>query len=222
MIAASALLLSGCAAETPAPTKPTASEISTFTERIANIEVASGELQYNERSAFQTAGGAISQGLGNAGKVKPLSVYLSALDNVTRQLAFETCMLGSGYQNGSTYSRDVTARNPTDFFFQVNESNTETACRHTAGAMFIPSDPYSGLLGASQRDYVYDYYEHFLVPCLAAHGLYLVGSPTRSQFSSAWEDPGWWTPYESLNSRPTDDDLSKLEVECSPMPPGFT
>jgi hypothetical protein len=222
IVAASVLVLTGCSTARPVPLKPTASEIRVFTERVATIELATGELKYDETTAIQTAGGALSQGLGNEGKLQPFSVSLSGEKNVDRQMRYEDCMVASGYPLGAEYVDIGHSRNATDFFFSVTEQGEEVQCHRDAGSFESPPDPYSGLLGAKQRAYVYEYYVQWLVPCLSTRGQFLKNAPTKDQFTAAWQSSGWWTPYEVLMSRPSAAELAKLEGECPPMPAGFS
>jgi hypothetical protein len=196
IVAASVFLLTGCSVNRPAPTKPSASEIHQFTGHIATIELAAGE-------------------------IKPFSVSLSGTRNVDRQILYEDCMVASGYPLGAEYVDIAHSRNATDFFFSVIERGEELQCHRDAGNFESPPDPYSGLLGAKQRAYVYEYYVQWLVPCLATRGQFLKNAPTKDQFTAGWQSSGWWTPYEVLLTRPSEAELTKLEAHCPPMPAGF-
>jgi len=51
-------------------------------------------------------------------------------------------------------------------------------------------------LSLTQLDALYDYYERWLVPCLAAHGGGVVEIPSREEFVDGGDGaPGWWNPY---------------------------
>ena len=50
-------------------------------------------------------------------------------------------------------------------------------------------------LTASQLDYLYDYYQELVIPCLAATGARVGAVPTREEFQT--DRYGSWTPYES-------------------------
>ncbi|MET1045012.1 MAG: hypothetical protein ABWX59_12950, partial [Microbacteriaceae bacterium] len=62
-----------------------------------------------------------------------------------------------------------------------------------------PRDPVASgeLLSTAQLAYVYDYYATWTMPCLAAHGITVVGVPSREDFTS---DLGLyqWSPYLAI------------------------
>ena len=52
------------------------------------------------------------------------------------------------------------------------------------------------MLSAAQLDFLYDYYQELVVPCLAAFGIAGLDVPSRETYRA---DPfGHWTPYEAM------------------------
>lgn len=75
------------------------------------------------------------------------------------------------------------------------------------------------LLNPAQIDYLYNYYEQALVPCLAVNGIDVDDAPSRTQFI---EQNAGWNPYHSV----TEESWPRLAdgvilTECSPGPPGM-
>lgn len=76
------------------------------------------------------------------------------------------------------------------------------------------------LLNPQQLDYIYDYYVQMLVPCLALRDVELQDVPTRAEFVDLL---GTWNPYWAFSpgshSRLTNDET--LFDECPSQPPGM-
>lgn len=76
----------------------------------------------------------------------------------------------------------------------------------------------SAYLNHAQRDYLYDYYQRNLVPCLANHGISVSEAPTRAEFQ---ELLGAWNPYYAVPNAQQGRMFSdeELKAECSFYPP---
>ena len=75
------------------------------------------------------------------------------------------------------------------------------------------------LLNSAQLDYLYDYYQDVLVPCLSVNKVEIWDQPTREWFIGA---NGGWNPYYSVESVswPLLEDQT-IFAECPAMPPGM-
>lgn len=75
------------------------------------------------------------------------------------------------------------------------------------------------LLNSAQIDYLYDYYQDMLVPCLFVHEVEVGDLPTRELFMGA---NGGWNPYFTVASAswPLLED-GTVFTECPAMPPGM-
>ena len=84
------------------------------------------------------------------------------------------------------------------------------------------SFPTVDLLSEQQLDYIYDYYAHWLTPCLEAHGYNVMNAPTRESFREAPPSRGRWNPYASLEEYPRSLAASaRLRAACAPTLPGI-
>ena len=72
----------------------------------------------------------------------------------------------------------------------------------------------------AEIDYLYEYYQEVLVPCLLVNDIDIYEAPTRTQFI---EQSGWWNPYYSVSqsSLPKLTDGTVLAA-CPPGPPGMS
>lgn len=79
----------------------------------------------------------------------------------------------------------------------------------------------AGRYNADEMDYLYDYYEQTLVPCLTVHDLELIDVPSRQDFVDGWF--GRWNPYDSVHESDRDWALSDEGTlrDCPRMPPGI-
>lgn len=72
------------------------------------------------------------------------------------------------------------------------------------------------LLSDAQMEYIYDYYQQWLTPCLAEQGAPVVGeSPGRDLFRII---DGQWSPYSQLGPR-TETEVARLTEACGPNRP---
>jgi hypothetical protein len=79
--------------------------------------------------------------------------------------------------------------------------------------------PRIDFLSSAQRDYIYDYYTNWLVPCLGLDGKHMQRLPSRAEF----HEPSryTWSPYHELMDPPrTQKDQDRLEALCPATVPG--
>jgi len=75
------------------------------------------------------------------------------------------------------------------------------------------------VLGAAQLAYLYDYFNHRVIPCLALNG-YSVGEvPSRAAFLRDSIGQPAWNPYLVLEPSPADADGVKIIAARCPPPP---
>jgi hypothetical protein len=78
----------------------------------------------------------------------------------------------------------------------------------------IDPRPEGGFLTPAQQDYLYDYYQDWLVPCLADHGYAMFDVPEREAFVAA---PGVsWNPYYASNDIRSEEDFEAAREACGP------
>jgi len=77
-----------------------------------------------------------------------------------------------------------------------------------------PSNPGFGnvLLTEPQQDYLYDYYQRWVVPCIMLNGYALAQAPTREEFHNDWAG---WNPYYSIEQgMGTEQEFETLVTRC--------
>lgn len=76
----------------------------------------------------------------------------------------------------------------------------------------LPSEESNFGLTLEQREFLYDYYQRTVIPCLFANGLAVSNAPTRDQFLS----PDWirWNPYSSVGEIRTEDGFARAVDLC--------
>jgi hypothetical protein len=78
------------------------------------------------------------------------------------------------------------------------------------------------LLSAEQLDFVYDYYQRWLIPCIEMRGYNVMNAPTRKAFVEADPDLDQWGPYGALERYPaTFGGLERLAEQCERTVPGI-
>jgi hypothetical protein len=102
------------------------------------------------------------------------------------------------------------------------ERTRATASDQLAFYWCFASYPTIDLLTRQQLDYIYDYYAHWLTPCLEANGYNVINAPTREAFRKASPAVGRWNPYSNLQRYPpTLDSRARLRDRCAPTLPGI-
>jgi hypothetical protein len=78
-------------------------------------------------------------------------------------------------------------------------------------ASYNPPREYDGVLSEAQLDYLYDYYQDWLVPCLTMRGYRFTDVPTRTEFKVI---AGQWSPFYSVDISISGADYDELERLC--------
>jgi hypothetical protein len=79
-----------------------------------------------------------------------------------------------------------------------------------------PLDPFAGSGSATpaEREYLYDYYQRWVIPCLVMHGYSLKVIPSRDEFMAS--QSLHWNPYWSLTEYPEHAQYGSLQAQCGP------
>ena len=87
-----------------------------------------------------------------------------------------------------------------------------------------PVDSAYTLRSVDEFDFVYDYFQDSLIPCLAENGHPITAAPSRLEFRTTWKQwsdplfPFLWNPYYELKKHGAVD-TGDLEYLCPPEPP---
>ena len=200
----------------------TAAALSALFTLVGCVHVAEPPVTTTEESAevFEEmlAKSWISTGLSETME-RPVVVTGSSLSAEEWDLAWHACMQEQGFPDFQIYyegyegmalyafSNNV----PIEIEPAVQLASFECMARHS----FDPSDHV--LLTDAQLDYIYDYYESWVMPCFVQNDTFPRAIPTREEFHNYG---GLWTPYDSadavLDGRMTHDTLVEL---CGPEVP---
>jgi len=116
-----------------------------------------------------------------------------AIEDWARRVA--GCMTAAGYENfravGGTLQ--IGKSDP------VSEPRAEAIDFFECRAAFQRDLGMDASLTVAQRDYLYDYYQETLVPCLELAGVRIDNAPTREQFAATGAGVGW-NPYYALDT----------------------
>jgi hypothetical protein len=190
-------VLSGCASSPSAPPLPTSHEVVIFA-----LENLNGRW---DTDALRSDGQSSNDGDIRIAKASMLDV------------AFAQCVSDAGY---AEYSIDrfgtLSIPGPS-----AAESQLERGVRHYCDFAHQFSEPGTALLSSREREYLYEYYRKWLVPCLALAGYRVSDQPTRSAFISNWLTPGWWSPYDALLPVLTTSNSAVLHAQCPALPPAM-
>lgn len=86
----------------------------------------------------------------------------------------------------------------------------------------FPIDPQeTGYLSAEQREYIYDWYGEWLMPCITAEGYEIGTRPTRDTFVEVPEQWSGWSPYIALEADVPDTAVQALMEKCGTQPKGI-
>jgi hypothetical protein len=190
-------VLSGCATAQPLPPIPTTTEVITFV--VHNLD---GNTAIDSPTAEQ----------------RPTDVGDIRIVNPTElDFAFAECVKGAGYADYSVdYFGTLILRGPTG-----TESEIERGVRHNCDFTHQLAFSSTALLSSREREFVYDYYRQWLVPCLALAGYPIHGAPSREEFINDWLQPGWWSPYDAIALEPGASGRESLRKQCPPLPPAL-
>jgi len=87
-----------------------------------------------------------------------------------------------------------------------------------------PVDSRYTLRSVDEFDFLYDYYQDTLIPCLAENGHPVTAAPSRLEFRTSWKQwsdplfPYLWNPYYELRKHGAVD-TTELELTCPAQPP---
>lgn len=193
VVCAALAALAGCAAVTPAPPGPTSYEIEAFTSDVLDVEWADA-----------------SRGAGLERPVVERERFITVEEWGDTRAA---CMAESGYDY--TYTDEIGLSGGG----VIADRGAHAIAWYTCGARF-PIDPEDlGLLSTAQVEYVYSYFERWLIPCLQRNG-YDVGTlPERSFFVQSKRI--LWNPYSSIDLTGGPDQTRLLFEACPQLPEGI-
>ena len=80
----------------------------------------------------------------------------------------------------------------------------------------VQVDPAEFMLNRAQGDYLYDYFQDSLIPCLELAGYRITDVPPRSQLAY-----GGWNPYYIVQAESGFDPESPIVQRCPPVPSGL-
>ena len=140
------------------------------------------------------------------------------VDQFEAGAAFAACMVQRGWPD---YSSGDTGYSYQDI--SLVDSAPERLDWYECFAAY-PVDSKYTLRSVEQFDFVYDYYQDILIPCLAENGHPLTAAPTREEFRTSWDQwsgplfPFLWNPYYEVR-RQGAVDTNDLEKLCPAVPP---
>ena len=191
LLAAAAVTLSGCAVTTAPEPGLSEAERQRFQERSSD-----GYWEYTGLPDDQ----------------RPASASVITVEPEEWPVRFVDCMNAAGFDNyafeGGGYVSSVQLVEPRE---------AEMLATYTCSTSFWVD---AGWFNDAEMNYLYDFYEQELVPCLAVHDAEVWGAPTREEFTDAG---GWWHPY--LSFRQVDQERiyadETVPIACPPKPPGI-
>lgn len=142
----------------------------------------------------------------------------------------------SQFEAGERFSECMAERGWPDYFVNENgtgfgyqsidltSSDAETLDWYECFAAY-PVDAQFTMNSVEQFDFVYDYFQDTLIPCLAENGYALRRAPTRLEFRTileGWTDPLFpyvWNPYYDIQFTGSVAELPVAKI-CPPTPPG--
>ena len=196
LVAASLLLLVGCSA-TPAPEPGLdAADVDELRDYLIDIYWAS---------------------TGLSDDLRPPRSSVTVVDGSDRDAAYVKCMNNAGFDNydaipGGGYTIGDASMD--------DRRDDELIADYVCGTSFEIDGQFDGVYNDAQLDYLYDYYQQILVPCLQVLDYQVAEVPTRAEFSGNW---GGWHPYysvEALRQEAFFED-KRVPSECPPTPAGI-
>jgi hypothetical protein len=192
-----AVVVSGCATSPTSPPLPTSHEVLIFALQNLNGDWDTDSSLTDRHASYD-------------GDIRIAEAN-------TLDIAFAKCVGDAGY---AEYSIDrfgtLSISGP-----PAAESQIERGVRHYCDFPHQFSEPSTALLSSKEREYLYEYYRKWLVPCLAVAGYQVSDLPTRSAFISDWLTPGWWSPYDALQPVPIMKNMAFLHAKCPALPPAM-
>lgn len=195
-LAASVLLLAGCA--TPAPIPPGATDAEA--ERV----VAEQLVHYWS---------ALGLGQSQNGRVVATRIAFTTADSWASQQV--TCLVAAGLD-----AREVSGGFAIDSNGALSQADGIDA-QLTCLAQY-PVDPrVDGFLSDAQALYMYDYFTQRLAPCLELLGYDIPPAPDRNSYVHLLRVGVPWTPYEGADSGPiatTPEQWQVINAKCPALP----
>ncbi len=141
-----------------------------------------------------------------------------ATDSALLGPTFARCMMDRGW---TAYFADETSAN----WRAMSEARSdEERLDWYACYASLPMSDVGGLGSVARYDFVYDYYQQTLIPCLEGHGFHVFQAPSRNEFRTRTGIDGMffvpfvWNPYYAVPDFSATGSLRVAE-ECPPQPP---
>ncbi len=141
------------------------------------------------------------------------------LDEDSWSRAMGECMSDKGITSfGTSYSAEAGFE-----FVQVSGAEAPTIADQfifyscVAAHPLVPSRMFEAL-SDEQLDYIYDYYQSWLIPCAVMQGYSFSDVPTRTEFKAL---AGQWSPYYSVDIAISGADYEELERVCGAERPSL-
>ena len=190
----SALLLAGCASTRAEPPAPTVDELEQFTQHAVLTHFGTDAAQARRPGADAA----------EVEIVEPTGIDVSYVE----------CLNKAGFTGYYVaYFGTIVLSNPQGS--TVEQRLQRSSCQFDyAWALASTS-----MLTRAERDYLYDYYQERLVPCLRTAGFSIERPPSRKSFVDDWLQPVWWSPYDAMRPAASTQEWTALHVECPALPP---
>ncbi len=141
----------------------------------------------------------------------------AALDEGEWSDALADCMVDGGITSfGTSYSPDL------GFSYIPADGTTEVAAEDkllfyacVARHPMVPGGYFEALTD-EQLDYVYDYYQTTLVPCMILNGFAPTAAPSRVEFHAI---AGQWNPYYAVDVGLGGEQYEEIQRTCGPERP---
>ena len=130
---------------------------------------------------------------------------------------FRDCMSANGFESWG-YSSD------TGLQMFGSDGNPSAASPEQQLAFYLCNArfPMIDTLTVDQLDFIYDYYQDWLIPCLEVAGYPVGRAPSRESFTTEPAEFGWrWRPYSAIPDVLNPQDYAALQSTCRPTIPGI-
>ncbi len=123
-----------------------------------------------------------------------------------------TCLAARGYEGYSlSYGAGQGASVGSGSGEAVTDAAVQLAFYGCAAAHPVDVVATHELLSPAQIEYVYDYYQQWVVPCMSTAGFTVRDAPTRQAFRDGY---GQWSPYWSVNTTIGGSEVEDLQRIC--------
>ena len=188
LVLAAMLVLTGCVAVPPPG--PSDSEIVAMQERALQ--------QTWERTGLEGDPPAVE-----AGPAMESEAWWQAIYDCVQERGF---MITSMEWSSSSGAAIMTNSGDT-----IDDPETQRAFYECVAAHPLVLDERDMALTDAQLDYVYDYYQSWLVPCVIMQGYRLSDVPTRTEYRAL---AGQWSPFFAVDISISGADYERLERVC--------